>query len=308
MVPPTASDPPGAVPIPADFAGPLSERDLRPRNPVASFARGLLYPVIAFRLIRADARLRRYALLPFLINLAIFALALGAFFWWFDDLYRLLTAWAHVARPEAWIWLPVYWLARALRWLLALLLAIAALLIVWFTFTLVGNIIASPFNELLSAATERRLGLRGSDEGGQGLLAIGREARRAVIDALRRMLFFLLVQLALLPLNLIPVAGSLAYATLSVVFAVLFVTLDFTDYAMARRRIPFADRQRTVLRHRALMAGFGSALFLTIFVPGLSLLCMPLGVVGGTLLVVDIEASHLAGATRRASPGRPDAP
>lgn len=262
---------------------------------MAAFARGLFYPVLAFRLIRADAALRRYALLPFLINLAIFAVAVGAFAFWCDDLVRLLTAWAHVARPQAWYWIPLYWLARAFRWLLALLLAIAALLVVWFTFTLIGNVIASPFNELLSAATECRLGLRAPDDGGKGLLAMGREARRAVGDELRRTAFFVLVQAALLPLNLIPVAGSVAYATISVAFGVLFVALDFTDYAMSRRRLPFAERRRTVFRHRALMAGFGSSLFLTIFVPGLSLLCMPLGVVGGTLLYLDLEASRGSG-------------
>ena len=281
MVAPVGSGPPAA----ARAAAPLS------RNPLAAFARGLSYPVLAFRLIRADPWLRRYALLPFLINLAIFSLALGAFVWWFDDLYRLVTAWAHVARPEAWVWLPLYWLARVFRGIVALFLAIAALLAVWFTFTLVGNVVASPFNDRLSAATERRLGLRAPDEEGSGLLGIGREGWRAVNDELRRMIFFVLVQAALLPLNVVPVAGSLAYAALSVAFGVLFVALDFTDYAMSRRRIPFAERRRTVFRHGALMAGFGSALFLTIFVPGLSLLCMPLGVVGGTLLYADLEAS-----------------
>ena len=265
-----------------------------PRNPVAAFTRGLSYPILAFRLIRTDRRLRRYALLPFLINVAVFGLALGAFAFWFDDLYRLVTSWAHVGRPEAWYWIPIYWVARLLRWLLALFLALAAILVVWFTFTLAGNVIASPFNELLSAATESRLGLRAAGDGAKGVVALGREARRAVSDEIRRTAFFVIVQLALLPLNLVPVAGNLAYAVLSVAFGVLFLALDFTDYPMSRRRLPFAERRRTVFSHRALMAGFGSSLFLTIFVPGLSLLCMPLGVVGGTLLYLDLEASRAA--------------
>ena len=262
-----------------------------PRNPLAAFTRGLSYPVQAFRLIRSDRRLRRFALLPFAINVAVFGLAIGAFAFWFDDLYRLVTAWAYVGRPEAWYWVPIYWVARVLRWLLALLLALAALLVAWFSFTLAGNVIASPFNEVLSAATESRLERPSDENGAGGVLALGREARRAVSDELRRTAFFVLVQLVLLPLNLVPIAGNLAYVTLSVAFGVLFVALDFIDYPMSRRRLPFAERRRTVFRHRSLMAGFGSSLFLTLFVPGLSLLCMPLGVVGGTLLYLDLEAS-----------------
>jgi CysZ protein len=260
-----------------------------PRHPVAAFARGLAYPARAFRLIRADPKLRRYALLPFLINLAVFGLALAAFVYWFDDLFRLVSGWAQLARPEAWYWLPLYWLAALVRGIVAILLVVAALLVVWFSFTLLGNVIASPFNELLSAATERRLGVAGSNEVPGGLLGIPREGWRAVSDEARKTGFFLLVQAALLPLNLVPVAGSVAYATLSIGFGVLFVALDFIDYPMSRRRLPFAERRRALFRHAALMAGFGGSLFLTIFIPGLSLICMPLGVVGGTLLYLDLE-------------------
>jgi CysZ protein len=262
-----------------------------PRNPVASFARGLSYLPRAFRLIRADRRLRRYALLPFLINLAVFALALTAFIHWFPDLLALVSGWTRVAQPEAWYALPLYWLAAAARWLIAVLLLAAAALVTWFTFTLLGNVIASPFNEALSAATERALG-SGPPEGAGGLLGFTREGWRAASDEIRRFAFFLLVQATLLPLNLVPVAGNVAYAGCSIAFGVLFMALDYTDSPMSRRRIPVGRRRRVVAANPALMSGFGGALFLAIFVPGLSLVCMPLGVVGGTLLYLDLERTR----------------
>ncbi|MFQ5456950.1 MAG: EI24 domain-containing protein [Myxococcota bacterium] len=264
----------------------------RPENPLAGFLRGLGYPRRAFRVIRADRVLLRYAVLPFLINILVFGLALGAFIYWFGDLWGLVSGWTSIARPEAWYWLPLYWLLALVRWLLAGLLVIVALLITWFSFTLVGNVIASPFNELLSAATEQRLRAGGSPETDEGWRALPREMARAVGDETRKMGFFLLAQVVLLPLNLIPILGSLAYSALSLGFGALFVALEFTDYPMARRRIPFVDRRRTVWRHRAVMSGFGGSLFLTFLIPGLNLACLPLGVVGGTLLYLDLGAGR----------------
>ncbi len=36
------------------------------------------------------------------------------------------------------------------------------------------------------------------------------------------------------------------------------------------------------------MSGFGGSLFLTFFIPGMNLICLPRGVVGGTLLYLDL--------------------
>lgn len=250
--------------------------------------KGLGYPRRALRVIRADRALLRYALLPFLINVFVFGLAIAAFVYWFGDLWGLISEWTRIARPEGWYWLPFYWLLAGVRWLLAGVLMIVALLITWFSFTLVGNVIAAPFNELLSVATERMFRDRASPGPEEGWRALLGEMARAVSDEARKMAFFLLVQAALLPLNLVPIIGTVVYTLLSLGFGVLFVALEFTDYPMARRRIPFADRRRAVWRNRALMSGFGGSLFLTFFIPGMNLICLPLGVVGGTLLYLDL--------------------
>lgn len=255
---------------------------------LSAFIKGLGYPRRALRIIRADRVLLRYALLPFLINVFVFALAIAAFVYWFGDLWGLTSDWTRIARPEGWYWLPFYWVLAGVRWLLAGLLMIVALLITWFSFTLVGNVIASPFNELLSINTERRLRDRASPESEEGWRALLGEMARAVGDEARKMVFFLLVQAALLPLNFVPLIGTIVYTVLSLGFGVLFVALEFTDYPMARRRIPFAERRRAVWRHKALMSGFGGSLFLTFFIPGMNLICLPLGVVGGTLLYLDL--------------------
>jgi len=276
-----------------------------PAGTVRAFLAGVGYPRRAFRLILSDGTLLRYAVLPFVINLAVFGLAIFAFGYWFGELWQFASAWTEITRPEAWYWVPLYWLLALVRWLIAALLVVVAILILWFSFTLLGNIIASPFNELLSAAVERRLGSGGGQAEDGGWRALVGEMGRALSDETRKMAFFLLVQAALLPLNLIPLAGTLAYTALSLGFGALFVALEFTDYPMARRRIPFADRRRAVWRHRAVMSGFGGSLFLTFLVPGLNLLLLPVGVVAGTLLYLDLVPS---GPGSGAPPGAPAGP
>lgn len=293
---------------PADGPGASPAGRPLPARAVPAFLQGLAYPRRAFRLIVGNGSLLRYAVLPFLINLVVFSLAIAAFVIWFGDLWQLASAWTEIARPEAWYWVPIYWLLALVRWLIAALLIVVAVLILWFSFTLVGNIIASPFNELLSAETERLLGADGAAGGAGGWRAMLGEMGRALSDETRKMAFFILVQAALLPLNLVPLAGTFLYAALSLGFGALFVALEFTDYPMARRRIPFAGRRRTVWRHRAVMSGFGGSLFLTFLIPGLNLLLLPLGVVGGTLLYLDLAPAEPGAGSPGQAPAAPDSP
>jgi CysZ protein len=260
-------------------------------NIASSFIQGVRYPLRAFRIIRSDRVLRRYALLPFAINLLVFGLALTAFVYWYGDLWHLIADWTNIARPESWYWLPVYWLLELVGWLLAALLVLVAILVIWFTFTLVGNILAAPFNELLSAATEQKLETSVMEASQGGWIDLYREGWRAIGDETRKLGFFVAVQAILLPLNIFPLIGNLAYMVLSLGFGVLFVALEFVDYPMARRRIPFAERRRTVWRNRAVMSGFGGSLFLSFLIPGLNLIVLPLGVVGGTLLYHELSGA-----------------
>jgi CysZ protein len=69
----------------------------------------------------------------------------------------------------------------------------------------------------------------------------------------------------------------------------LFLPLEYAGFAMDRRNLRFSQRRALIWQHRWLMLGFGAAAFLTLLVPLLNFICLPVLVVGGTLLFLHTE-------------------
>ena len=105
------------------------------------FLSGINYLLQGFRLIRQPA-LRRFVLFPILINTIVFSLAITVGVYQFD----IFLDWA-LPQGDSW-WIEA---TRTLIWIFFTLLA---LFILYFTFTMLANLIASPFNGLLSEKVE----------------------------------------------------------------------------------------------------------------------------------------------------------
>jgi len=221
--------------------------------------------------------------LPFAINLCVFGLAIFTFSVYLDPLAAALGGSLDVAEPDAWyawLWIgPLRVLAWALRWLLILTFAV----VVYFAFTVVGSVLASPFLDLLSARVERtRTGtLASSGAGGW------RAALRVVREEAKRVGFFVALQLGWLAVGLVPGLQPFALVGLFVSSA-LFLPLEYTGFLLDRRGVSFRVRRAWLWRHRAAMFGFGVTALATFLVPGLNFLCLPLLVTAGTQLALDV--------------------
>ena len=122
------------------------------RNFVADFSRGFFAPFRSARILRGNPRLIQYILIPFLINAVVFSIAVYLGLDFFGN-----TVVEYIPQGEAWYWSVIYWLV----WVVAVLLTAV---LVFFSFTVVGNLLASPFNDLLSERTEEVLSGKVSDE------------------------------------------------------------------------------------------------------------------------------------------------
>ncbi len=241
----------------------------------------------SLRLLRAHSELWVWCLLPLLVNLAAFALAAWVFLANLDALSGLLREAMAVADPERgyeWLWVgPV----RAAGWLIGWILLLILGLAVYFLFTVVGGVIAAPFLDVLSQRLERIVtGARGQ-EGAGGALAGLASAGRAFREEAKRVAFLLCVQALFLLLMLVPGLQPFVLAA-NLVFAALFVSLDYTGFVLDRRGIRFRERRAWLWRHRRAMLGFGGAALLTFLIPGLNFLCLPWLVASGTLLALDV--------------------
>ncbi|MDD3608433.1 MAG: sulfate transporter CysZ [Halothiobacillaceae bacterium] len=210
--------------------------------------------------------LRRYVLIPLLINLLLF----GA-----GTVYAALSFehWMNHLLPEALAWA---------RWLLWPLFALTLLLVLFFGFTMLANLIAAPFNALLSQRLEEQLRgqrLLNADPPLPILIA------RTVWVELRKLGYFLLRALPLLLLFLIPGVNLLA-PLLWFLFGAWMMALQYMDHPMGNHGIGFDEQRRQLKSQRLRALGFGSAVNLMTLVPGLNLLSMPAAVCGATRLWV----------------------
>jgi CysZ protein len=183
----------------------------------------------------------------------------------------------------AWLWVGP---ARAALAAVGALLFAAACGAILAAAWILAGALGAPFLDALSRRVEVLAtgGVRdGSDGGVRGLAG---EALRAVALELRRGIFFAAVQAGLFLAGVVLPGGALLAPPGMLLFAMLFLPLDYAGYTHDRRRVPFRARRRWILAHRARMLGFGGAAFATLLVPGLNFLAMPGLVVSGTLLAL----------------------
>ncbi|MCG7928298.1 MAG: sulfate transporter CysZ, partial [Candidatus Thiodiazotropha taylori] len=152
--------------------------------------------------------IRPFVIIPLLINILVFSLLIWFGITQFEQLMDHFV-------PDNKNWLA--WL----RWLLWPLFAIAILLVVFYTFTVIANLIASPFNGLLAEKVELYLGGELASQS-TGAKQIMKEVLPSILSELRKLFYFLLRAIPLLLLFLIPVI-NLAAPFLWLLFSAWFL-------------------------------------------------------------------------------------
>ena len=250
-------------------------KDIVLKNPVSEFVHGFLCPFRSFGFIRQNPKLYKFILIPFLINVITFSLViyfgLGSFF----DFVM-----SKIPQGDAWYWLILNYFIMALAILVVLVL-------VFFTFAVLGSLLASPFNDLLSERTETMLTGKGN-AGAFSFSVLLRDAGRTLVLESQKIGLFLIGMLVLMLLHFIPVLGSALYPILSVGWTVFFLVTEYTGYVFARKRYNFSKQRKTVFKYSALMFGFGMGLFCVLAIPFLQFMCIPLGVVGAVRLLHEV--------------------
>lgn len=156
------------------------------------------------------------------------------------------------------------WIAMGLVWFVAAILA-------YFGFSLVGNVLASPFNDVLAKKVLRLRGFEIREEDG-----LVRGAFRAMRETASMSLFKLVAMLLLLIPGLQP---------LSLIWLPLFIGIDFYDYPWSYLRRGTLKKLGRLKVDGPNFIGFAAAFALLFSVPLVSLLLLPFAVVGACLNV-----------------------
>jgi CysZ protein len=222
--------------------------------------------------------LRLFVLLPLTINLLLFVglivLAVREFEGWVASLMPGLPQWLSF-----------------LDYLLWPLFVVLVLLILFFSFTLLANLIAAPFNGFLAEKVETVV--RGQDVSppfswGELLAMIPRTLGRE----LRKLAYFLPRALGLLVLSLIPGLNLIA-APLWLLFGVWMMAVQYIDYPADNHKLGWYEMLAWLRAKRWQSMGFGAATYAALLVPGLNILLMPAAVAGATVFWVREDGAAL---------------
>jgi CysZ protein len=211
--------------------------------------------------------LKRYVIVPLLVNIIVFSVGiwLGA-----AGFERLME------RMEANIPTWLDWL----EWLLWPLFVIALLVIVFYSFTLVANLIAAPFNGLLAEQAERvATGRSPATDTDWGRML--RELPGTLWDEVRKILYAVFWSLPFLIIALlVPLLGPLLWF----LFSAWLLTLQYVDYPMGNHGLKFREMRATLHRRRLVSLGFGAAAAGLTMIPVVNFVVMPAAVAGATLM------------------------
>lgn len=215
--------------------------------------------------------LRLFVILPLLVNLLVFGgLIVFALQLFNDTLAHLMGS-----VPDWLSWLD---------WLLWPLFVVLMLLTVFFTFSLLANLIAAPFNGFLAEKIE--VVLRGRDDFPPfSLQELAAMVPRTVGRELRKLAYFLPRAIPLLLLTFIPLINLIAIP-LWLLFGVWMLAIQYVDYPADNNKLSWADMLAWLREKRWQSLGFGGTVYLALLVPFANILVMPVAVAGATLFWV----------------------
>ncbi|HQO40465.1 MAG TPA: EI24 domain-containing protein [Spirochaetota bacterium] len=213
-----------------------------------SFITGFSTTFEAFGIIRKN-RMTKFLIIPLIINIA---LLLSIAWYTFVKASPMLL---EFARFDQWYLKPVQYLVSPV--LVILLLAAA-----FFAYSVTGALIASPFLDIISLKTEKALGGNVPDPG-FSLKALVRMAAGVV----KLLLLTLALYIIILPLNLVPVAGSAIYAAAGFLLTAFFCGFQFYDMPLERRGLNFNEKFHLCRKFASTVAGTGAAFMLISLIP-----------------------------------------
>lgn len=213
--------------------------------------------------------LKRFVLVPLTINLVLFSFA---FYFLLQQVNALVSAVQQ--------YLPAW-----LHWLEYLLIPLGVMTLVIglaYSFTMVANFIAAPFNGLLSEKVEAHLsGKTLPDTGISGFFKdmprmLGREWQKLLYALPRAIVLFVLFLF-------LPVIGPILWF----LFTSWLLAIQYVDYPYDNHKIAFGTMRQQLRNQPGNTFAFGITVNIACMIPLFNLFVMPIAVCGATAMWVD---------------------
>jgi CysZ protein len=226
-----------------------------------------------------------YLAIPVALTTALLLGALAATWSWGTD---ITTTFLPLPSSNGWLGAMALTLWRISNAVVHLALFLVLAILSWF----LGNALAAPFYEQLSARVEELV--RGVTI--EETFTVAR-ALTDVAQSLGHTAACLALWAALscpiTALNLVPLAGQAVAFLAGLGVSAFFVAREALDHPMARRRLPLGRKLGLCWSHLAAVEGLGVGVTALLAIPLANFLSMPAAAIAGTLLYLDLQDAGL---------------
>ena len=230
-----------------------------------SFIKGFLDGFSGFALLLRPG-VKKFVVIPFIINIVLFYFGSTLLFAEFDS-------WLQQLMPEWLSWL---------NWLIEILFGIVLAIVVYYSFTVVANLISAPFNSILSARIEAMLtGQKPVDINSDRFFKL---LARTLTSETKKIIYAIKWFIPLLIITIIP-GVNVVSPFLWILFAAWFFALEYSDYPLANRSLFFDEVKEYNRNNRMRSLGLGTAVFVMTSIPVLNFFAMPVSVAAATKML-----------------------
>jgi CysZ protein len=213
----------------------------------------------------ASSQLRSFIIIPVLINVVLYSVALLLGYYYISDLInQFIPGWLH-------------WLS----WVLWPLFFISFFIAGFFTFTVLANLLAAPFYGKLSAKTLVLINGEAKEIEEQSLVKV-------IFAELKRAGYLLSRALPLLVLSFIPGVNVLA-PFLWALFGAWGMALEYMAYPLENAGVLFSEQKQLVKSIRIGALSFGGVAVMGLTIPLVNIIIGPVAVIGATLYFNDVR-------------------
>ena len=223
--------------------------------------------------------IRRYVIMPLLINFVLFTVFIIFGIAQFND-------WATAYIPTLPDWL------QWIEWLLWPIFLISFIAIGFFISLMLANLIAAPFNSLLAEALLSKL-RPGAIAPPLGLIATLKAVPTEVSSEIKKFGHFAIRSLPLLILFLIPGINIVA-PFLWLAFSAWVLAVENLEFPMSAAGLLFNDIRRELGRQRLATLSFGGVVLLISVIPVINFFTLPIAIAGASVFYVE----QISGAAR----------
>ncbi len=220
--------------------------------------------------------IKSYVIIPLLINIFFFSIGIYFGFAYFSEYMEKF-----LDTSGMWSWVAA--IVEFIKPLLYVVFGLALLVLIFYSFSIMANIIAAPFNSLLAEATERHLTGK-SVEDSSGFKQILKDIIPTILMEIRKLVYMILWSVPfLLMLFFIPIIGPIIWF----LFTAWMMSLQYMDYPMANHKLSFEQQRGLQAKNRLFSIAFGGVTMGASMIPLVNFIVMPTAVIAATMIWVE---------------------